>query len=282
MINTLAERELGNIPVSIATALAIDGLYNRHPDLKPLPKLPASKAKIIYLNARTLFRNIHGAIGDSDKAMAVNAKDYAASLLQEVDELKSALAQEEHPLEVVLYLPSYKSIARYMGNGELKPLNTDRQKAYNTLENNTLQRIVDMYKDVENKPFLEVDMDIKVETYQHIFILTHLPVDLLNVVNAADVYLVESHTGRVKSQDLWYTKFASERSPNIPFNKATLLFFGDSGGFFKPQNVKSRRRLIDIGTTRKWNAHTTPSRMLLGVELSSEPILLQTLRTLLR
>ena len=282
MINTLAERELGNIPVSIATALAIDGLYNRHPDLKPMPKLPASKAKIIYLNARTLFRNIHGAIGDSDKAMAVNAKDYAASLLQEVDELKSALAQEEHPLEVVLYLPSYKSIARYMGNGELKPLNTDRQKAYNTLENNTLQRIVDMYKDVENKPFLEVDMDIKVETYQHIFILTHLPVDLLNVVNAADVYLVESHTGRVKSQDLWYTKFASERSPNIPFNKATLLFFGDSGGFFKPQNVKSRRRLIDIGTTRKWNAHTTPSRMLLGVELSSEPILLQTLRTLLR
>ena len=282
MINTLAERELGNIPVSIATALAIDGLYNRHPDLKPMPKLPASKAKIIYLNARTLFRNIHGAIGDSDKAMAVNAKDYATSLLQEVDELKSALAQEEHPLEVVLYLPSYKSIAQYMGNGELKPLNTDKQKAYNTLENNTLQRIVDMYKDIENKPFLEVDMDIKVDTYQHIFILTHLPVDLLNVVNAADVYLVESHTGKVKSQDLWYTKFASERSPNIPFNKATLLFFGDSGGFFKPQNVKSRRRLIDIGTTRKWNAHTTPSRMLLGIELSSEPILLQTLRTLLR
>ena len=89
MINTLAERELGNIPVSIATALAIDGLYNRHPDLKPMPKLPASKAKIIYLNARTLFRNIHGAIGDNDKALAVNAKDYATTLLQEVDEIKA-------------------------------------------------------------------------------------------------------------------------------------------------------------------------------------------------
>lgn len=282
MISALAERELGNIPVSIATAMAIDGLYNRHPDLKAMPKLPATKAKIIYLNARTLFRNIHGAIGDSDKAQAVNAKDYATTLLQEVDELKAALSEEQHPLEVVLYLPSYKSIARYMGNGELKPLNTDKQKNYNTLENNTLQHIVDMYKDMEQKPFLEVDMEIKVETYQHIFILTHLPVDLLNVVNAADVYLVESHTGKVKTQDLWYTKFASERSPNIPFNKATLLFFGDSGGLFKPQNVKSRRRLIEIGTSRKWNAHTTPSRMILGVELSSEPILLQTLRTLLR
>ena len=282
MINTLAERELGNIPVSIATALAIDGLYNRHPDLKPMPKLPASKAKIIYLNARTLFRNIHGAIGDNDKAMAVNAKDYATTLLQEVDELKSALAQEEHPLEVVLYLPSYKSIAHYMGNGELKPLNTDKQKAYNTLENNTLQRIVDMYKDTENKPFLEVDMDIKVDTYQHIFILTHLPVDLLNVVNAADVYLVESHTGKVKSQDLWYTKFASERSPNIPFHKATLLFFGDSGNLFKPQPINSRRRFLEVAEKRKWNAHTTKDRLFLGLELEHEPFILKTLKDLFK
>lgn len=282
MNNTLADRELGNLPISIATALAIDGLYNRHPDLKPMPKLPASKAKVIYLNARTIFRNIHGAIGDNDKAQAVNAKDYARTLLEEVDELKAALAQEQHPLEVVLYLPSYKSIARYMGNGELKPLNTDKQKTYNNLENNTLQHIYDMYKDVEDKPFLEVDMEIKVDTYQNIFILTHLPVDLLNVKNAADIFLVESHTGKVKSQELWYTKFSSERSPHIPFNKATLLFFGDSGGLFKPQNIKSRRRLVDIANTRKWNAHTTPDRMILGVELSQEPILLKTLRTLLR
>lgn len=282
MNNTLAERELGNIPVSIATALAIDGLYNRHPDIKPMPKLPASKAKIIYVNARTLFRNIHGAIGDTAKASSVNAKDYARTLLEEVDELKSALSEEQHPLELVLYLPSYKSIAYYMGNGELKPLNTDKQKIYNKLENDTLQHIVDRYKDVEDKPFLEVDMDIKVEVYQNIFILTHLPVDLLNVKNAADVYLVESHTGKVKSQELWYTKFSSERNPAMPFNKATLLFFGDSGGLFKPQNIKSRQRLMDIANTRKWNAHTTVSRMLLGVELSQEPLLLKTLRALLR
>lgn len=282
MNNTLADRELGNLPISIATALAVEGLYNRHPDLKPMPKLPASKAKIIYINARTLLRNIHGAIGDVVKASNVNAKDYAKTLLEEVDELKAALSQEQHPLELVLYLPSYKSIARYMGNGELKPLNTDKQKIYNRLENDTLQHIVDMYKEVENKPFLEVDMDIKVETYQNIFILTHLPVDLLNVKNAADIYLVESHTGKVKAQDLWHTKFSSERSPAIPFNKATLLFFGDSGGLFKAQDIKARRRLVNIATDRKWNAHTTESRMLLGVELSHEPILLKTLRTLLR
>lgn len=282
MNRTLEDRELGNIPVSIATAMAIDGLYNRHPDLKRTAKLPASNAKIIFINARTMFRNIHGAVGDKDKANDVPPQEYADVLLSEVDELSAALSQEQHPLELVLYLPSYKSISRYMGNGELKPLNTDNQKRYNRLENDTLQAIGDRYKDQEQKPYLEVDMDINVEVYQNVFILTHLPVDLLNIKNAAEVFLVESHTGRVKTKELWYTKFQSEKNPAIPFNKATLLFFGDSGGLFKPQNIKSRRRLVDIATSRKWNAHTTTSRMLGGIELSHEPFLLKTMRELLR
>lgn len=281
MSNTLAERELGTLPISIATAMAIDGLYNRHPDLKASPKLPALKANIMYVNGRTIFRNIHGAIGDKDKANKVTAKQYAETILQEVDELRSVLRQEVHPIELVMYLPSYKSIARYMGKGELRPLNTDNQKVYNRLENDSMQEIYNTYKDVKEKPFLEVDMDINVKDYQNIFILTHLPVDLLNVKNAADVFLVESHTGRVKPKDQWYTKFHAERNPTIPFNKATLLFFGDSGGLFKPQHVKARKRLIEISRDRKWNAFTTVARMLTGIEISHEPILLSTFKTLL-
>lgn len=282
MSKALSERALGTIPVSIATAMAIDGMYNRHPDIKKSSKLPASRAKIIYLNARTIFRNIHGAIEDVELASRVTAKSYAETLLNEVDEIRQALRQEEHPLDVVLYLPTYRSIARYMGKGELRPLNTDRQKTYNRLENDTLQEIANSYKETQDKPYLEVDMDIKVKDYQSIFILTHLPVDLLNVHNAADVFLVESHTGKIKAKDQWYTKFHAERNPSVPFNKATLLFFGDSGGLFKPQNIKARKRIIDIATDRKWNAFTTISRMLLGIESAQEPMLLQTVKALLR
>lgn len=282
MNNILVERELGKLPVSIATALAIDGLFNRHPDIKPLKILPASKANILYMNARTMFRNIHGAVGDKDKANSVSPRDYAEMLLSEIDEIRSALAQESHPLNLVVYLPTYASIARYMGNGELKPLNTQNQKVYSKLENDCLQEIEKRYRNEENKPYLHVNMEIKVESYQNIFIFTHLPVDLLNVVNAADVFLVESHTGRVKPKDLWYTKFDKERSPTIPFNKATLLMFGDSGGLFKAQPIKARTRVIEVSNERKWNAFTTPSRMMVGLELSKEPILLSTFKSLLK
>ncbi len=253
-MSILDERELGTIPISIGTALAIDGLYNRHPETKVKGKLPASLAKDIYINVRTLFRNVHGAVGDRDKADRIVPADYADTILKEIDELKSSLSNEEYPLTVIPYLPTYKSIASYMGNGELRELNTDKQKMYNSLENATLQVLFDKFKDDKSaSPFKEVDMEIKSEVYQPIIIITHLPVDLLNVVNASEVYLAESHTGRVKTKDLWYTKFHSDKSPRIPFNKATLLFFGDSGGLFKPQHIKSRKRVLDIADKRKWN-----------------------------
>ena len=273
---------MGNIPISIATALAIDGLYNRHPDIKPVSPIPATKAKKIYINARTLHRNIMGAVGDNDKAMNVKPREYAEVIIHEVNEIQSALSQEGYPLELVWYLPTYHSIAKKCGNGELRQLTTDNQKAKNKLENDTLQFIVEHYKSLEVKPYLAVDMEIEVAQYSDIFIMTHLPVDLLFIKNVADVYLVESHTGKVKPKEQWYTKFYSDKSPRIPFTKGTLLFLGDSGGFFKPQPVKARRRLLEIAESRKWNAHTTESRMFLGLELDKEPHLLNTLKTLSR
>lgn len=281
-MSILDERELGTIPVSIGTALAIDGLYDRHPENKSNVKGQVKLAKVIYINARTLFRNMFGAIGDVDKANSIQPKDYGEALLKELDELKIALSNENDKLNVVLYMPSYKSLAKYMGNGELKPLNTEKQKRYNNLENDTLQYIFNKFKDAENKPFIDVDMQIKVDLYQPIFIMTHLPVDLLNVDNASEVFLVESHTGKVKNKNLWYSKFSTERSPRIPFNKATLLFFGDSGGMFKAQNSKARKRVLAIADDRKWNSFTTITRIFTGLELSHEPVLLSTFKALSR
>lgn len=282
MSKILDDREMGSIPISIATSLALDGLYNRHPDIKPVKPMPAMLAKVFYINARTLFRNIHGAVGDNEKALSVSAKAYAEALLKELDEINSHLRQEVVPLEVILYLPSYHSLDKVAGSGNLRPLSTDIQKKKSQLENDCLQLIHNAYKDQEVKPFIDVDVKIKCDTYQNIFILTHLPIDLLSVEGAAEIYLVESHTGKVKPKELWYTKFYTDKNPKIPFNKGTLLFFGDSGGLFKPQPSKSRKRFMEVAEKRKWNAHTTKDRLFLGLELEHEPFILKTLKELFK
>lgn len=283
MSRILDEREMGIVPISIATSLALAGLYNRHPDLKPAKKLPALSANMIYINARTLFRNIYGAIGDTDKANAVSAKEYGGVMLQEMQEIDNFLAHETHPLKAVFYLPTYHSLDKFAGNGDLRPLKTDKQKIRNKLENDALQYVHDLYKDADAvRPFIDIDMTIKLETYQNIFIITHLPIDLLNIENVADIFLVESHTGKVKPKDQWFSKFYTDKDPKVPFNKATLLFFGDSGGMFAPQPIKARKRFLEVAEKRKWNAHTTKDRLFLGFELEHEPFILKTLKELFK
>lgn len=271
---SLDKRELGKVPVSIGTALALDGLYNRHPDMKPSPYLPASKATQIYINGRTLFRNMYNAIGDTDIAMRIKNEDYAEALLVEIDEINKAIQAETHQLAVYVYFPSYKSLGAYFPRGELKEATTEKRKRYIMLENGVLQFIHDKYKKVEDKPFINIDCVLKIEHPTSTFILTHLPMDLLLAENYTELFLVESHTGRVKSKRLWYTKFGTERDSRIPFNKAMLLFFGDSGNIFKAQHKSSRDELRNIANKRDWNWKTSLTRIKTGLQLSKEPHLL--------
>ena len=282
MSNYIHEREIGTIPISIGTSLAFAGLYNKHPDTKPQKVLPASRAKIMFINARTLFRNIFNAIGDTEKASSVSPDEYASTILQEMDEINAYLSQESHKIEAVLYLPTYASLAKYAGNGNLRELKTPKQIKFNYLENEALKHIVKMFESYQEKPYLDVDLEIKNKEYQNVFILSHYPIDLLNVKNADEVLLLESNTGVVKNIDLWHTKFKCEKNSFIPFNKATLLFFGDSGGMFKGQPIKARTRLIEIAKEKRLNSRSTKSRLMLAVELAKEPFLLKTLRELFK
>lgn len=280
-MSNLDSRAMGTIPVSIATALAIDGLYNRHPEQKPSPKPPVLLGRQLYINARTLFRNIHGSM-DREQADKVSPKEYGECLLQEIDEIKSAISQEVNKIEVIVYLPSYKRLAAEMGRGNLRIPRTPIQKKYVQLENDTLQYVFDKYKKAEIKPFIDIDMEIDVVNNQNIFILSHIVHDLLFVKNANNIYLLESHTGKVKGRKQWFTKFATDKNPFIPFNKATLLFFGDSSGIFVPQVIKARQRFLEIAKERKWNYMTSPDRMVMGLNLSKEPHIARTIIEFLR
>lgn len=55
------EREKGKVPISIGTSLAFESLLNIHDDLKhKIP--PYLETEVIWINVKTLFRNLWGAI----------------------------------------------------------------------------------------------------------------------------------------------------------------------------------------------------------------------------
>lgn len=277
-------REMGELPISIGTSFSIQGLYNTHPDRKPEKTLPATKGEVLYINVRTLLRNIFNAT-DSDKVTTTKAKDYVSVIKDEIQDINSFMENQEHKLSLYFYLPTYASITKEFGNSaDLRIPSTDLQKQKLEIEKQVFSILEQEQKALpEERRYINViDMEIKSSERQRAFILTHLPIDLLYVKGFSNVLLIESHTGKVKAENEWHTKFSADASERIPFNKATLTFFGDSGGMFKPQHHKARKAIMDIADKYKWTYQTTKDKILQNLKFGGQGIIEQVMRQMFR
>jgi len=281
MTDILYRREMGDVPISIATSLALQGLFNTHPDKPVEKKLPASWGKVIYFNIRTLLRNIIGAIA-SDDVYIPNPRQYADTIKDEMVHIAEYLTTHDHKLLPYFYLPSYASLAKECGNADLRLPSTDKQKQRHALETAIFKLLDQDYKDLlpEQRPINFNDIWIVSKEPVRAFLVSHYPLDLLFTKGFDEVRLLESHTGEVLPQNKWYRKFQTERDERVPFNKAMLCFFGDSGMMFKPQHHTSRKRIIEIAHDKNWLFNTTKDRILLNLKLAGEGNLEQVVRKL--
>lgn len=282
--NAVFIREMGELPISIGTSLSLQALYNNHPDRKPEKHLPVLKADVLYINVRTLFRNIMSAT-DNSKATDVKSKDYLIALKDELKDIGDYLKNQENSIKVYFYLPTYDSLHKEFGSvAELREPRTDLQKQKLEIEKQVFAELEKELKALEpEKRYVNI-IDITIESKDRVksFILTHYPVDLLYVKGFSKVYLLESHTGKIKDEREWYTKFSADASERVPFNKAMLVFFGDSGGMFKPQHHKARKALLKVAEKYKWTYQTTKDKILLNLQLGGEGMIQQTVQKMFR
>lgn len=279
-MNSQNDRVVGNYNVSIATNQAIDGLYNRIPDKPKERPMPATLCDSVFFNVRTLFRNIWGSFNSSD-APNLSPAVYADLLEQEMVIIKSALSEENPPLEAFFYLPSYERLYKEYPKGNLKDIKTDKMNRKIILENSALAKLKE--NDMGEIPIIYNDVELKVSVPHKAFLVTHYPVDLLHTSGFNKTFLLESHTASVKGPDKWYTKLSTknlEGAERIPFNKATIQFFGDSGGMFKSQPLAVKKKVAEVAVKYKWNQQTTKARILDTLRLAGEGHIEQTLRAL--
>ena len=284
MSSAVFVREMGELPISIGTSFSLQGLYNTHPDKKPEKVLPASKGDVLYINVRTLLRNIFNAT-ESDKVTHVKAKDYVTVIKDEIKDINSFMENQEYKLQLYFYLPTYASLAKEFGkSADLRMPSTDLQKQKLEIEKQVFSILEHEQKALEEeRRYINIiDMAITTKERRRAFILTHLPVDLLYTKGFSNVLLLESHTGKVKAENEWYTKFSAEATERIPFNKGTLTFFGDSGGMFKPQHHKARKAILDVAEKYKWTYHTTKDKILLNLKLGGQGHIEQVIKLMFR
>lgn len=262
-LERLNNREKGNLPLSIGTALAIEAACGM-PTLEGEPRLAPGETPAIHrydtlwINVRTLYRNIIASLTSEDKKI-VTPDDLYTVMLEELRVVESTITKAtQGRCLVVYYHCSYSSLHRRFSRALLKEARTEKQKADRALESATLKIFLSEDPGVDLRRF-----DITIEAgAPATLMLTHLPIDLLSKPHFAKLTLLESHTGHIKRESEWSSKLTGKKEDlaRIPFNRLTLQVFGD-GTMFGSMPPKVKEEIIEIAQRDKWTTLTTREKM---------------------
>ncbi|MNO19204.1 hypothetical protein D3C76_89320 [compost metagenome] len=266
----VSSRDMGQIPISIGSSLALEGAFGILED-NPNPHPIINQVDVLYVNVRTLIRNMVGAI-NGELLTYVFAEDLASALLNEVTVLEGAVTRVTHGrVKVQFYLCNYRGIPKKFPYAILKNANTERQKLAALREENTVIEFLHLLPQHPSIKVLETDIDLSPDSRKALM-MTSYAIDLLQRYKFASLTLLESHTGAAKPPALWYTKLTNGKElEHIPFDRMTLQFFGDNGNLFTGFPIKYRRIVLDIAKKNRWTALTTKDYIVQCIKKAYEP-----------
>ena len=264
----ISGRELGvSVPISIGTSIAIESALGLLPEQTNQIKIENYDA--IWINVRTLFRNLLGAMETESKKMVL-PEDVAEALVNEMTVINAVVSDKTRGMvSVVFYVCTHSSLSRRYPNAAHRNShdNTDNQRTNYIVEQQALKTVLDSGAMVDLRKF---DMDFGDNT--NVMIVTHQPIDLLNRYRFKQIVLLESHTGAIKPPSRWYTKLQNGRElVNIPFDKMTLQLFGD-GTMFSPMGIKVRKHLVELAKKNGWTYLTTRDYVMKTIRDTRDPI----------
>lgn len=252
-------RDKGQIPISMGTALAVESALGIYPERPESPAPITQGVKEIWFNVRTLIRNMFNSLSAEFREEVLPSALHAA-LIEEFGVIESAIIKGGHGLvRAVFYLPDYTHLHRKFPKAILRQPKTDRQIAYQIIENQVCRLIhADPPGGYDYREFSFAITDHHPESW----IVTHLPVDLLARYSFRKLELLESHSGAIKAYPQWHTKLTGGKElSNIPFNPFTLQLFGDNGNQFVPYPPATRKQVLQIAEEDRWTSVTTEEKI---------------------
>lgn len=266
---TLAEREQGQYPLSIATSLAIESFLGKLPEA-PTVSPEIHRTELLMINVRTLIRNLMGSM-DKEARKVLEEYTMAESISNEIRTIETIINEEsDGRCQTLFYYCTYSDFLREFTVSIPKVANTVLQKQIQATEETIVEYLFKEFKD--STPIEKYTRNFP-DTPVAAVILTHYPVDLLQRYKFNSLLLLESHTGAIKPPMMWNTKLSEGRDLEIiPFDRMTLQLYGDNV-MFVPMGIKIRQRVYKIATTKQWTPATTKDYVIHSVEQNRDPAL---------
>jgi hypothetical protein len=264
----LAEREMGQYPISIGTSLALEGANGIYPEREESPP-PILKYNRLWVNVDTLFRNLFGSLTAEEQARVV-AKDLAIAMASEFGPIDAAVAESAgQKIKVTFYQNYHGKMSQWFPKANLKKPTTPKQRIFAGLRAETLRHLPDYLDEVDYRR-----VDGIIDGDGRSLILTHSALDLLSVARFDELALLESHTGKIKPRSQWGTKLGV-KDETIPFNAFTLQVFGDGSTLFTPLSIKYRRAILEVAKKDRWVSVSTLAKIRMGLNTIKDPVIRQ-------
>lgn len=263
---SIQDRVLGQYPISVPTSLALESVCGIHPDI-PVSSPPILKYDELWINIRTLFRNIYSAIDPND-VVSVNTHAMLETILDEMTTIENIISDNtEGKTKVVFYYSNYDNIESRFHKGVVRRDNTEKQKEYTAFHNNTIKILIDIKKkDKVHHDIRLFDLALKNENKSKALIITHYAIDLLSSKEFSHLTLLESHTGAIREKALWHRKFLNGKElSQIPFNKVFIQVFGDAETF-RPMAISLRKEVLEIATKYNWSSLSTRDKLIYSID----------------
>lgn len=265
--NVLTNRAVSGFPLSIGTGLALETLFDTvqpvyDEERKILNRVEINKYKVFYINIFTLYRNMVGSIPTQDVSNVAH-QHYAEALYSEIEFIKNLLINGTEQIIPVFYICKHEDV--YKGLHKIVvPYkdNTEKQKRFTG-------NFVMAMKDLKTYITFDEHKDgLKSINSDKSLILSHVPRDLLIYSQVHKLDLLESHTGILKSRNLWYSKYhpiAGRDMSILPFQRKLWMVFGDKI-LIHPADLKFSRMIHDIAQANRWTSMTTPDKVMFDLD----------------
>lgn len=263
----LQRREVGELPVSVGTSLAIEGL--RQPNLPDYDYL--------WINLRTLYRNIQQAV-DIPTRDSMTPKMVQDVMLDEMNHIHDAVTVlSGGRITPQWYVSEPTTLARILPEAIIRSPQTDLQKMVYDLCEQAVAPIVKLLgaDALVFRPLLH--------GAGRTLLLTHYPTDLLGQRTFKELMLLESHTGKIKRPLEFNTKLTGSQDEvrQLPFNGFTLSVFGDNNVLLRQMPIKMRTLVLEVAKKYNWSPMTTRDKIAMSIGTIRDELGKQYLRKVL-
>tara|TARA_Y100001956_G_scaffold82973_1_gene107767 strand:- start:161439 stop:162311 length:873 start_codon:yes stop_codon:yes gene_type:complete len=271
----LDSREVGDIPISYGSSRPISAMMGGEVDTTNISK--HSKPDEVKISIKTLFRNMWSCT-NADVREKIPPEMFADALIDEIIYIKQNLRLSPFKsVKLDFFLPDYSYLRSEFSYAVLKPIKTERDKAYHEKEEKACKAIMDNLEkvneeldDLDKIEITKTKGEIK-SSYSTIWLMTHNPVDILAMPLVRTVRTIDSHTAVVRGPRQWTDKLTnSKKLERIPFNKLTLQVFGDKARHFSPMSPGHKKFLLKMAEEKKWNRGTSLNVMKISINGSPD------------